>query len=145
MKELRQLKEQEELKDIAVISKIDDTNNNENITEDITEEERWSVINEWTMRKAKKRDTSDDKQMTTTENDGNKQEKMNEEDNQEEEGKEEGKEEEKDINAALAAEVAMLEELVAAAEAAATEKGQLLSYSKTLEQHIDQLEVLAIA
>ena len=44
----------------------------------------------------------------------------------------------------LAAECAMLEELVLAAEAAAAEKGQLLTYSKTLEQHIDQLEVLAL-
>jgi hypothetical protein len=50
---------------------------------------------------------------------------------------------EEEDNEALAAEVAMLEELVIAAERAAKEKGQLLTYSKKLEEHIDKLEVLA--
>jgi hypothetical protein len=43
----------------------------------------------------------------------------------------------------LLREIEMLEGLVRSAEAAANEKGKLLDYSKTLEQHINKLEALA--
>ena len=43
----------------------------------------------------------------------------------------------------LMREIEMLEKLVQSAEAAANEKGKLLDYSKTLEEHINKLENLA--
>ena len=110
--------------------------------EEITAEERRQVIEEWTMQQTIAQE--EEKSLVRMQNVKDENKKKENELKLQEINKQLKEEKQQQDETALAAEVAMLEELVIAAEAAAKEKGQLLSYSKKLEQHIDKLEVLAI-